>query len=128
MFISHFLIKSVDVRIRRDEWIIEGDDLQTIEIAFKRPISDDFLWEIARQNPDHKIELDKNGKLHVMAPVGFNGGFFEGEAFGELRNWQKRIKHGRTFRPVHRLQTSRRLYPRSRWSLGQRRKNSQTYF
>lgn len=97
MFVPHFLIKALE--IKSDDIIIESEDLKTIEISFKRPLTDDELWEIGRQNPDYKIEQDKNGKLHIMAPVGFNGGYFEGETFGELRNWQKAIKKGKTFSP-----------------------------
>lgn len=94
MFVPHFLIKALE--IKRDDIIIESEDLKSIEISFKRPLTDDELWEIGRQNPDYKIEQDKNGKLHIKAPVGFNGGIFEDHTYRQLSNWRFEFGKGQS--------------------------------
>jgi Uma2 family endonuclease len=45
--------------------------------------------QFCAQNRDLRIEREANGKVTIMAPVHFDSGFFEGEAFGELRNFVK---------------------------------------
>lgn len=50
--------------------------------------------QFCAQNRDLRIEREANGKVTIMAPVHFDSGFFEGEVFGELRNFVKNSKLG----------------------------------
>lgn len=50
--------------------------------------------QFCAQNRDLRIEREANGKVTIIAPVHFDSGFFEGEVFGELRNFVKNSKLG----------------------------------
>lgn len=60
-------------------------------------ISESDFEEICRQNPDLRIELDKNGNLLVMPPVSLGSGNFEIETGADLVMWNRLAKLGMVF-------------------------------
>ena len=58
-----------------------------------RMTSESFL-EFCRLNPDLNFELDKNGNILVMAPVGFDGSINEGLAYEILTTWNNQARPG----------------------------------
>ncbi len=46
---------------------------------------------------DKRIERTKNGKLIIMEPTGGTTGSFNSEVTGEVRDWNKETRSGRTF-------------------------------
>ncbi len=71
----------------------------TYEIKLPQKMNDEAFIEFCSANPDLRIEQDKNGKLIIMAPVGFDGGIYEDETYGELRNWRKNLGKGKSLSP-----------------------------
>ena len=60
---------------------------------------DDF-YAFCALNKDLHIERDREGNVIIMPPVYTETGFYEGEAFGELRSWNKKNGNpGRVFSP-----------------------------
>ena len=60
---------------------------------------DDF-YAFCALNKDLRIERDREGNVIIMPPVYTETGFYEGEAFGELRSWNKKNGNpGRVFSP-----------------------------
>ncbi len=58
--------------------------------------SDDELFAFCQANPELRIERDENGHIIIMPPTGLEGSFTNGELFGEVRNWNRQTKAGRT--------------------------------
>lgn len=73
--------------------------LGPVELKMPGRLNEDEFFTFCTANPDLQIEQDKHGKIIIMAPVGFDSGYYEGEAFGELRNWNRLNGMGRTFSP-----------------------------
>lgn len=67
------------------------------EIKLPRKLTDAEFLEFCSANSEILIEQDKNGKLIIMAPIGYGSGYYEGELFGELRSWCKTQNKGFTF-------------------------------
>lgn len=61
------------------------------------PMNDEEFFDFCQRNQEWHMERDKNGNVIIMAPVNFNSGWQEGEVFGELREWNKQSKMGKTF-------------------------------
>ncbi|MCO6487897.1 MAG: Uma2 family endonuclease [Phaeodactylibacter sp.] len=60
---------------------------------------DDF-YAFCALNQELRIERDSEGNVIIMPPVYTETGFYEGEAFGELRSWNKKNGNpGRVFSP-----------------------------
>ncbi len=62
-------------------------------------MTDDEFYEFCVANKDLRIERDPDKKIIIMAPVGSESGFYEGEAFGELRNWNLKTQEGVALSP-----------------------------
>jgi Uma2 family endonuclease len=65
-----------------------------------RPViemTDDQLLEFSSLNPDLRIELNAQGELIIMPPIGGNAGQREAEITMQLRLWAKRDGTGVTF-------------------------------
>ncbi|AEE51328.1 Uma2 family endonuclease [Haliscomenobacter hydrossis] len=62
------------------------DDLVLTTMA---ELSEEAFEQLCAKNRDLRIEHEADGKVTIMAPVHFDSGFFEGEVFGELRNFVK---------------------------------------
>jgi Uma2 family endonuclease len=58
--------------------------------------SDDELYAFCLANPELHIERDENGHIIIMPPTGLESSFTNGELFGEVRNWNRQTKSGRT--------------------------------
>jgi len=58
--------------------------------------SDDELYAFCLANPELRIERDETGHIIVMPPTGLESSFTSGELFGEVRNWNRQTKAGRT--------------------------------
>ena len=58
--------------------------------------SDDELYAFCLANPELHIERDENGQIIIMPPTGLESSFTNGELFGEIRNWNRQTKAGRT--------------------------------
>ncbi|UFH54830.1 Uma2 family endonuclease [Spirosoma sp. KNUC1025] len=58
--------------------------------------SDDELYAFCLANPELHIERDETGHIIIMPPTGLESSFINGELFGEVRNWNRQKKLGRT--------------------------------
>ncbi len=72
-------------------------DMEIYQIA--DDLSEDEFFEFCVANRDLRIERDPDKKIIIMAPVGSESGFYEGEAFGELRSWNVTSSEGVTLSP-----------------------------
>jgi len=73
--------------------------MQAITLQIPRRIdvfSDDELYDFCAANPELRIERDENGQIIIMPPTGLESSFTNGELFGEVRNWNRQAKTGRT--------------------------------
>jgi Uma2 family endonuclease len=73
----------------------EGFELK----PFRRMTEEEFV-EFCTENPEMRIEQDKNGKLIIMPPVDFDSGLYEEEVIGQLYNWRSQNSLGRSFSPT----------------------------
>lgn len=74
-------------------------DAQTITLHIPPRIdvfSDDELFEFCLANPELRIERDETGHILIMPPTGLESSFTNGELYGEVRNWNRAAKKGRT--------------------------------
>ena len=58
--------------------------------------SDDELYAFCLANPELRIERDEIGHIIIMPPTGLESSFTNGELFGEVRNWNRQTRAGRT--------------------------------
>lgn len=70
------------------------------EIRLGRRLTDEDLIEFCAENPELRVELDKNGKLIIMPPIDMDGGINEGKAFGYLFAWWLTHEKGAVFSPT----------------------------
>ena len=70
------------------------------EIRLGRRLTDEDLMEFCTENPELRVELDKNGKLIIMPPIDIDGGINEGKAFGYLFTWWLTHEKGAAFSPT----------------------------
>lgn len=70
------------------------------EIRLGRRLTEEDLLEFCAENPELRVELDKNGKLIIMPPVDIDGGINEGKAFGYLFAWWLTHERGAAFSPT----------------------------
>lgn len=62
----------------------------TIDVkAFTDSISDRALEQLCKENPDHRFETDKDGKLIIMSPTGSQSGKRNGDLFGQVWYWNR---------------------------------------
>ncbi|MCF8247947.1 MAG: Uma2 family endonuclease [Saprospiraceae bacterium] len=71
----------------------------SFEVQLDQKMDDDTFFDFCMANPDYRIEQDKNGKLTIMTPVGFDSGIYEDDTYGELRSWRKAIGKGKSLSP-----------------------------
>ncbi len=69
------------------------------QLMFKSRMSREQFHRFVLKNTDLRIERDKYGSIIIYPLMTFDSGYFEGEAFGILRNWSKTNKFGRAFSP-----------------------------
>ena len=68
-------------------------------LVFKSRMSHEQFHRFVLKNSDLRIERDKFGNIIIYPLMTFDSGYFEGEAFGILRNWSKTNQLGRAFSP-----------------------------
>ncbi|MEJ7847382.1 MAG: Uma2 family endonuclease [Pyrinomonadaceae bacterium] len=77
---------TVDTRISKTfrEW---GPKLRLDFGKKAKKLSDDDFFEFCRDNPDVRIEMDKNGDIEIMAPTGAETGIKNFKLIGEFAVW-----------------------------------------
>ncbi|MEZ4961585.1 MAG: Uma2 family endonuclease [Saprospiraceae bacterium] len=75
---------------------IEAVPFMEVKIPY---MSEEEFYAFCAENPDLRVEREKNGKIVVMSPVGLLSGFYENEISGELREWNKKSRLGKCFSP-----------------------------
>ncbi|MGD0796186.1 MAG: Uma2 family endonuclease [Acidobacteriaceae bacterium] len=58
------------------------------------PVSDEDLLRFSVQNKPYKIELNKEGEIEIMTPVGYKGGKHEGYIAAALLLWAEKDGRG----------------------------------
>lgn len=82
----------VKLQRKSTHWGVDlPDDLVLTTTA---ELSEEAFEQLCAKNRDLRIEHEADGKVTIMAPVHFDSGFFEGEAFGELRLFVKESRIG----------------------------------
>lgn len=74
--------------------------LKEYELRFVPRYTHEEFVEFCAENPDLRLEQDKNGNILVMPPVDTDGGIAESHAHGLLYNWWLHYKKGNTFSPT----------------------------
>ena len=72
-----------------------GYELKTLD----RYTDEEFV-EFCAENPELRIEMDKNKKLIIMPPVDTDGGLVGSHAHGLLYSWWLQYQQGHTFSPT----------------------------
>lgn len=70
------------------------------EIKMPKRLTEAEFYQFCADNPDLRIEQDKNGKIIIMPPVDFDGGAREGHVFGLLYSWWIASQKGLTLSPT----------------------------
>lgn len=60
-------------------------------------MSDEEFLRFCLENPDLRIERNSNLEIQIMSPVSSLSGFYSGEVYGQLRDWNKKYKKGIVF-------------------------------
>ena len=68
-------------------------------VTFRSEMTREQFHQFVLHNEEVKIERDKFGFITIYPPMTLNSGYYEGEAFGILRDWSKKNKTGRAFSP-----------------------------
>lgn len=64
---------------------VEGIEIKRLA----EDMSDEEFYRFCQANRDLRIERDRDRKIIIMTPVGFESGYYENELLGELRRWNK---------------------------------------
>lgn len=78
------------VSIRFDGWEVHDA---------RPPMTEAEFVAFCGQNPELRIEQDKNGNILIMPPVSFESGNFESEFLADLVHWNRETQLGKTFSP-----------------------------
>lgn len=68
-------------------------------VTFRSEMTREQFHQFVLDNSEVKIERDPFGFITIYPPMTLNSGYYEGEAFGILRDWSKKSKIGRSFSP-----------------------------
>lgn len=60
-------------------------------------MSDDEFLRFCQDNSDLRIERNSNLEIIIMSPVNSLSGFYSGEVYGQLRDWNRKSKKGIVF-------------------------------
>ena len=75
-----------------------NDMTYTIDIkAFTDSIGDRAFEQLCRENPDHRFETDKDGKLIIMSPTGSESGRRNSSLLAQVWYWNNQCKLGEVF-------------------------------
>lgn len=67
-----------------------------IRLDMLRPVTDEELRQLSQRNPGYQFERTVDGRL-VVTPTGGESGRRSGEVFGQLRDWNRRVRLGVVF-------------------------------
>ena len=70
------------------------------ELRPSQRMTDAEFMEFCAENPDMRIEQDKNGKIILMPPVDHDGGVAEGKTYGYLFLWWLTNQKGLAYSPT----------------------------
>lgn len=77
---------------------MRNDMTYTLNVkAFTESISDRALEQLCQENPDHRFEIDTNGKLIIMSPTGSESGKRNSTLLAQVWNWNNQSKLGVVF-------------------------------
>ena len=65
-------------------------------IRLKNRLTDDEFFELCQMN-ELRMERLKDGTIIMMEPTGSDTGYFNGEIFCEVSNWNRSTRTGKTF-------------------------------
>lgn len=74
-------------------------DSQYVLKVFPNDMTDEQFLRFCMANKHVRIERDKDRNIIVMPPVTFDSSDYEGEVYGEVRNWNKKFSSGKTLSP-----------------------------
>ncbi|NJM75371.1 MAG: Uma2 family endonuclease [Acaryochloridaceae cyanobacterium RU_4_10] len=60
-------------------------------------VTDDQFWELAKTNPELRLERTAEGELIVMPPTGSEGGNYNAELTIDIGTWNRRTQLGKVF-------------------------------
>jgi Uma2 family endonuclease len=69
------------------------------ELKYARKMTEAEFYRFCADNPELRIEQDKNGKLIILPPVEFDGSARENAVTTTLYNWWERHRKGLTLSP-----------------------------
>lgn len=78
------------VKLQQKSSLLIMDFPDDLPLVTAEAMSEAAFEQFCAQNRELRIEREANGKVTIMAPVHFDSGFFEGEVFGELRDFVKK--------------------------------------
>lgn len=68
-------------------------------LIFKSRMSKEQFNRFVLRHTDLRVERDKLGVITIHPPMTFDSAYYEGEAFGMLRNWSKTNQLGKVVSP-----------------------------
>ncbi|MEM8526958.1 MAG: Uma2 family endonuclease [Bacteroidota bacterium] len=71
--------------------------MDTLVLKSIDSFTDKQFFEFCRVNDELRIERDALGNILIMEPTGLETGNLNSEVNGELRNWNREYKEGKTF-------------------------------
>jgi Uma2 family endonuclease len=60
-------------------------------------VTNDQFWELAKTNPELRLERTAEGELIVMPPTGSEGGSYNAEVTTDIAIWNRRTQLGKVF-------------------------------
>lgn len=72
---------------------------QGLELRLTRRLTQPEFEAFCAENPDLRVERKADGKILILPPVHLDSGYYQGELFGELRNYSKHDGRGQAFSP-----------------------------
>jgi Uma2 family endonuclease len=99
IFPLYFILKSTAMMTTAVEESVIHQIVRIEPLVFKSRMSKEQFHRFVLRNSDLKIERDKHGVITIHPLMTFDSGYYEGEAFGILRNWSKTNNLGRAFSP-----------------------------
>lgn len=88
-------MSAITVNTRISETFREWGPKLRLDFGKKaKKLSDDDFFEFCRDNPDVRIEMDKNGDIEIMAPTDGETGVRNFNLTGAFGNWVKKDETG----------------------------------
>ena len=74
-----------------------GGDPVRLVFGYQNGLAEQDYLAFCRANPDVRCERTSEGEVMIVPPVGGEGAYRSGDAFGQLRAWAKDDGRGRAF-------------------------------